>query len=282
VLDVALLRRALALHGTLQRRGTVRLAMDRGSRSIDADGRMHVAATPITREQVALYHASEIPGFAALGLTPDRVYSVYRPADELAKAAPTFCNLPLLTQHVHVTADDHRPDLVVGSTGTDAVWTAPYLRVSLAIWAADAIASIMDGTQRELSAAYRYTAVRSPGAFNGTLYDLRMTDIKGQHLCLVDQGRAGPDVLVADAMPNLQRRKNMAADDMTDTETVSKLTDYLQSVLSPEQMDDVKAILAGQDVQAPQVAAAMDRVRERAAADQAFLKRFPQAGRFVR
>ena len=74
----------------------------------------------------------------------------------------------------------------------------------------------------------------------------------------------------------------MAADDMTDTETVSKLTDYLQSVLSPEQMDDVKAILAGQDVQAPQVAAAMDRVRERAAADQAFLKRFPQAGRFVR
>ena len=280
MVDVAQLRRALALRGTVQRRGAVPLAMDRGSRTIDADGRMHVAATPITREQVAEYWANEVPGAAALGLDMNRSYRVYRPADELAKAAPTFCNLPLLTQHVHVTADDHRPDLVVGSTGTDAVWTAPYLRVSLAIWAADAIASITDGTQRELSAAYRYTAVCSPGTFNGTPYDLRMTGIKGQHVCLVDKGRAGPDVLVADAQP--QWRKIMATDN-TDAELVSKLTDYLETALSPEQMEDVRTILAGGNVQTPDVPLTADARLRQASEDSKRLETmFPNMNRFVR
>ena len=282
MLDVALLRRALALHGTLQRRGTVRLAVDRSMRTTDQDGRLRVTSTPISAARVNGYAGSEIPDAARLGLDPSRIYQLLRDPAELAKAAPTFCNLPLLDEHCLVTANDHRPDLVVGSTGTDAAFDAPYLRVSLAVWAGDAIANIQSGAQRELSAAYRYVPVMQAGTYGGVPYDGRMTQIVGQHVALVDQGRAGPDVLVADAMPNFQRRKNMAADDMTDTETVSKLTDYLQSVLLPEQMDDVKAILAGQDVQAPQVAAAMDRVRERAAADQAFLKRFPQAGRFVR
>lgn len=258
------------------------LALDRSARTMDADGRLQVAATPITREQVASYHASEIPCAAALGLDLSKTYRIYRPADELAKAAPTFRNLPLLTQHVHVTADDHRPDLVVGSTGTDAVWDAPYVRVSLAVWAADAIKAINSGAQRELSAAYRYTAVPSPGTFEGQPYELRMTAIKGQHVALVDRGRAGPDVLVADAMPNFQRRKNMAADTTTpDAEIVSKLTDYLESVLTPEQMDAVKAILAGGDVQTPAVMAG-DRARRAADAEAHaldFAKRFPNAAR---
>ncbi len=83
-------------------------------------------------------------------------------------------------------------------------------------------------------------------------------------------------------IPNRQKGPTMATDTDPDAEIVSKLKDYLLDVLSPEQMDDVKAILAGQDVQAPQAAVAMDRARQRTEAEEGFLKRFPQAGRFVR
>lgn len=71
----------------------------------------------------------------------------------------------------------------------------------------------------------------------------------------------------------------MATDIEPDAEIVSKLKDYLLEVLSTDQMNDVRAILDGQDTKA---AVAMDRARERVAADKAFLERFPLAGRFVR
>ena len=309
-------RNALEREHRRRHRSFAQLALDRGSRTFDADGRMHVVATPVTREQVAPYNASEIPGAAALGLDMGRAYNVYRPAAELAKAAATFRNLPLLSQHVHVTADDHRPDLVVGSTGTDAAWDVPYLRVSLTIWAADAIAAVKDGSQRELSAAYRYTARRDPGVFEGTPYELSMSNIRGQHVALVDRGRAGPDVLVADAMPGFRRRGALAADAAltprefnilrqavagnpkkertmaTDTEMTTKLMDYLSTCLTPEQMADVKAILAGGDVDNEEMAMAADsRIRQRVAqatvrgmatAEKSFYERFPNARRLAR
>jgi len=79
---------------------------------------------------------------------------------------------------------------------------------------------------------------------------------------------------------NRPKGPNMATDN--DTGITSKLVSYLQGALTPEQMTDVRAILAGQDVQAPQVAAAMDRARQGAAAEEDFLKRFPLVGRLVR
>lgn len=282
MVDVALLRRALALHGTAPRRGTVPLAMDRSLRTTDQDGRLRVASTPITAARVNGYAGSEIPDAARLGLQSDRIYQLLRDPAELAKAAPTFCNLPLLDEHCLVTANDHRPDLVVGSTGTDAVFDAPYLRVSLAVWAGDAIANIQSGAQRELSAAYRYVPVMQAGTYGGVPYDGRMTQIVGQHVALVDQGRVGSDVLVADAMPSFQRRKKMAADNNTDAELVSNLTNYLETCLTPEQMDNVKSILAGQDVLAPETTPAMDRVRQAREADKRLGGMFPNMNRLAR
>jgi len=78
---------------------------------------------------------------------------------------------------------------------------------------------------------------------------------------------------------NRQKGPTMATDTDPDAEIVSKLKDYLLDVLSTEQMNDVRAILAGQDTQA---AVAMDRARERAGAEEAFTKRFPGSARFVR
>jgi hypothetical protein len=179
-----------------------RLALDRASvRTFDQDGRLHVAIANISKANVCGYLGREIPDFEKLGLNPDRLYQLLRPADELAKAAATFNNLPLLSQHVPVDARDHRPDLVVGALGTQSKFVAPYLQNSLVVWSQSAIDGIVSGAKRELSAAYRYRPVMEAGTFQGQRYEGRMVDIVGNHEAIVSEGRAGSDVIVGDSRP---------------------------------------------------------------------------------
>jgi len=179
------------------------IAFDRESlRSKDADGRLHVKLANISKATVNPYRGDEIPEWQALGLDPGRVYYLLREPEELAKAAPTFNNLPILSKHQKVSADDHQPDLVVGTTGSSSEFVAPYLQNSLAFWAGPAIDAIEadDDSKRvkELSCGYRYRADMTPGTYQGQSYDGVMRDIVGNHVALVREGRAGPDVVVAD------------------------------------------------------------------------------------
>lgn len=179
-----------------------RFAVDRATvRTIDADGRLHVEISPISKANVCPYYGREIPGSEALGLDPNRVYQLLRDPVELAKAAPTFNNIQLMQVHVPVNAMDTQKMDVVGCTGSMATFTPPYLTNSLCIWDASAIAGIDSGEQRELSASYRYVADMTPGEFEGVPYDGRMTQIVGNHVALVPAGRAGADVLVGDSLP---------------------------------------------------------------------------------
>jgi hypothetical protein len=96
--------------------------------------------------------------------------------------------------------------LVVGSTGTDAKFVAPYLTNSLVIWVQDAIDAIENETQKELSCAYRYRADMTPGSYIGERYDGVMRNIIGNHVAVIPEGRAGSDVVVADSRANGIRR----------------------------------------------------------------------------
>ena len=186
-----------------------RLALDRASaRSFDADGRLHVSICNISKAAVNGYLGREIPDFEKLGLDPDREYQLLRDPDELAKAVRTFNNLPLLSRHVPVDARDHQPDLVVGSTGTDAKFTAPYLQNSLVVWTAEAIAGIESGARRELSSAYRYRPIMEPGTYDGERYDGRMVSIVGNHVAVIPEGesRQGYRDRRCRAPPRLLRR----------------------------------------------------------------------------
>ena len=179
------------------------LAFDRSSvRSFDADGRMHVAVTHISKANICSYYGHEIPGHEELGLDAAKIYRLWRDPAELEKSAPTFRNLPLLRRHIQVSADEPSKDDVVGSIGSDVTFSAPYLDASLCIWDAEAIAGIESEQLEELSSAYRYKAEMVPGETpDGGRYDGRMTDIIGNHLALVEVGRAGSDVAVADHDP---------------------------------------------------------------------------------
>lgn len=189
-------------HSRLSIRRRPALALDRGVRSFDADGRLHVAVCNISKANVCEYLGSEIPDFERLGLQAGRIYRLYRDPAELSRAALTFNNLPVLSRHVPVDARDHRPELVCGSTGTDARFVAPYLQNSMVIWTAAAIEGVESGRQRELSAAYRYRPIMEPGMAQGERFDGRMTEIVGNHVALVVEGRAGSDVVVGGHAPH--------------------------------------------------------------------------------
>lgn len=179
-----------------------RLAFDRATvRRIDVDGRMHVEISNISKACVSPYYGREIPNSEALGLEPDRVYQLLRDPAELEKGAATFNNIPLLNKHIPISAADPQHQSVVGATGGNCQFVAPYLQNSLVIWDASSIAGIETGDQKELSSAYRYVADMTPGTFDGVAYDGRMTEIVGNHVALVEVGRAGADVVVGDSLP---------------------------------------------------------------------------------
>lgn len=177
------------------------LAFDRSARRIDADGRLHVDRSHISKATVSPYYGKEIPGFDTLGLQADKVYKLLRDPVELERGAETFARLPILSEHVPVTVDAPRPDLVVGAIGSEIKFNSPYLDADICVWDARAIAGIETDKVRELSCAYRYVPVMEAGEFDGQAYDGRMTEIRGNHLALVEVGRAGSDVVVADANP---------------------------------------------------------------------------------
>lgn len=181
------------------------LAQDRSMRSYDEDGRLHVETSNISKATVNPYYGSEIPNHDKLGLEPTKVYYMLRDPEELEKAVQSFNNLPLLSKHIPVSADEPQKDVIVGTTGSDAKFEDGYLKCSLAVWDSEAIAGIESGEQMELSSAYRYTADMTPGEFNGMRYDGLMRDIVGNHVALVDVGRAGRDVVVSDADPFCER-----------------------------------------------------------------------------
>ena len=224
-----------------------RLVYDRAQvdsvRNIDDNGYLHVGVSNITKEQVAPYRGNEIPDFEKLGLDPDKIYTIYRPASELSKpeTVKSLNGIPILLKHAPDSAEEPASNRV-GSTGTDAKWEAPYLTNSLHIQDADAIRRINDGTMREISMGYFYTPVLKHGEFEGEPYDLIMTDIACNHVALVEEGRAGPDVLVKDAALN----PNLPAGDVGQEESTSSETNQENDMNEKEKaIAEILELVAG-------------------------------------
>ena len=177
-----------------------RLAFDRSPtrRVFDENGFMRVTACHITKETVNPYYGREVPGWQELRLDPEKIYYGYRSGEELEKAVRTFEGLPLLLGHHVESAEDPQKEFRVGSSGNDAVWHSPYIDVSLFVTDAEAIRAIEQGKAREISCAYMYEPDFTSGSFGGQEYDFVMRDIRGNHIALVEEGRAGADVVVAD------------------------------------------------------------------------------------
>jgi hypothetical protein len=236
---------------------TVRLALDRSVRSYDSDGRLRVATAVLTRACVSPYLGAEVPNYQALGLSASPVYQLLRPERELRAALSGFNGLPILTRHVPVSADDHRGDLVVGSTGSSAALVNGEVANSLTIWAAPGIDLIESGAARSLSCGYAYTPVMQSGSFQGRPYDIEMRNIKPNHVALVAEPRVA-GAMVGDAMPRAKFRRSVNMDDDNDTDAgLGKILEFLESIISPDDLEIVQALWGG--------AADVDEAREQQA-----------------
>jgi hypothetical protein len=231
------------------------LALDASVRAYSKDdGRLYVKVSHISKACVNPYRGAEIPGAETLGLDRDKVYMLLRDPEELALSVPTWNAIPLLIKHTPMTADDHQRDVVVGSLGTDAAFRAPYLDNSLAIWDGEAIAGVESGDLRQLSGGYHYVADMTPGTFNDEPYDGIMRDIRGNHVALVETGRAGNDVLVMDSAivePSMTQRvaakpRRVAAISPRELLTAGALQAYLPSRMAKDAaMPDFNRLIKG-------------------------------------
>jgi len=195
------------------------------NREVDDNGYLRVEANNITKTQVAPYLGREIPHWTDFGLEADKVYYVLRPEDELKKAVKTFNNLPLTRKHIEVDVDNVPKEDIIGSMGDSAEFSSPYIKNSLIVYDKKEIEKILSGKKRELSCGYTYTPIPESGEFDGKHYDFKMTDIVGNHVALVKEGRAGHDVMVSDTIEkvkekimNLFRKKEIVGDEFKESE----------------------------------------------------------------
>lgn len=175
-------------------------------RTTDENGFLHVGASHITKAVVNPYYGKEVPGWQEAGLDPEAVYYGLRDPEELQASLETWAGLPLHIEHHIDSAEEPQKLTRVGAVGTGAVWNPPYVDAPLTVWDRAAIDAIEDGSFRELSCAYRYDPDFTQGSYEGIPYDFIMRNIRGNHVALVEEGRAGPDVVVADSHPTSMKK----------------------------------------------------------------------------
>lgn len=186
------------------------IAMDKASaRRRDDNGFLIVDSTVITKAAVNPYLGKEIPNFEALGLEPDKIYNLLRDPEELKKGMHTLGEKQLLIKHIFVSADEPQKESIAGTIGSNLEMIGDDVKGSLTVWDKEAINLIESGKLAELSASYFYEPVMKSGTFNGVQYDGIMTNIRGNHVALVERGRIGRDALVADALPIEIMEQNM-------------------------------------------------------------------------
>ncbi|MPV99826.1 DUF2213 domain-containing protein [Bombella apis] len=219
------------------------LAYDRtGSvRTFDDNGRLRVERTPISKANICEYLGKEIPDNERLGLNPKQMYRLLRDPKELEKAADSFNSLPVLEDHTPTSADAHPRELTVGSTMDNARFEAPYLTVGMVIFDGPAIQRIQSGAQRELSCGYAYEADMTPGTYEGQPYDGRMVNIRGNHVALVERGRAGSDVLVHDSATTKENKMDMNKKTTCDGDGLEPVIEALRPFMGDLSDDAIRA-----------------------------------------
>lgn len=213
-------------------------------RQKDANGFLHVESSHLTKEQVAPYYGFEIPNYEKFKLQPNKIYYGFRSGEELQKAVNTFNGLPLMLHHHVVSAEDTKKEYRVGSLGTNATWNAPYIDNALTITDKSGIDAVESGKCREISLAYQYDPDFTAGQFEGVSYDFVMRNIKGNHAALVEEGRAGRDVVVADSqiINPLQKGKEMLKNFFkgafdSDPDVEKKEVDLAQAIIDLHKVD---------------------------------------------
>ncbi len=168
-------------------------------REYDTNGYMEVKNNPLSKVGVFEYLGSSISA-----PDPDKVYKVYRPAEELnsPECINSFKLMPWVDEHEMLGSESAgltpaEKKGVHGVIGEDVYFDGEYLRGNLKVFS-ESLHDIIDDGKNELSCGYRCKYKSESGIFNGESYDYIQRDIRGNHLATVGEGRMGSDVAVMD------------------------------------------------------------------------------------
>lgn len=170
------------------------------AREEDINGWAEIKGNPISKVGVFPYSGQQI----SPDLEPDKIYSVFRSADELTdpETIKSFRLLPWTDEHTMLGSGGEgltpaERKGVHGVIGEDVYFEDGYLKGNLKIFS-DKLKELIDSGKKELSIGYRCIYVPQTGVYNGESYDFVQREIRGNHIALVDEGRSGHDVAVLD------------------------------------------------------------------------------------
>jgi hypothetical protein len=142
-----------------------------------------------------------------MGLTdrdPTDVVRVYRPEEEVFndESLVSFANKPVTNNHPpELVSPDNSKQFSVGMSGPDVTRDGMFAKTVLHVTDGEAIKSIESG-KTELSNGYTADIEWVSGVTpDGEQYDAIQRNIKGNHIAIVERGRAGPACRVADNLP---------------------------------------------------------------------------------
>jgi hypothetical protein len=199
------------------------------------DGYMVVRARA-ARAGIYDYLGAEVDPKGEHGFAADQTVKVYRPESEVfaADSVASFLMKPVTNDHPAepVTAANWR-DNAKGVVGR-ALRDGEYLAFDIVLMDKGIIDSVESG-KRELSNGYASIVDFTPGETEtGDAYDAVQRQIRGNHVAVVDRGRAGPMCRISDAA---------ACDKLPGADLIALLTD--ERTYSDDFRDDKTGTIDG-------------------------------------
>lgn len=131
--------------------------------------------------------------------TPRGVRKELRLPEENKKALDDFCLKPLTIEHppLLLNAQNAR-DYTVGLTDSTAYYdqNTGFVRGVITVFDSKAVDLIKSGAKQEVSVGYECEIEHKPGEYKGQRYDAIQKNLRINHICVTERGRAGPEVKV--------------------------------------------------------------------------------------
>jgi len=224
------------------------------ARRFDTNGWFSVKGNPLSKVGVFPYLGASIGAD-----DPDRMYMVYRPAEELGDpdCIDSFRTVPIIDEHEMLGAAEHgltpvERKGVGGVTGDLVEFDAATgtLRSNIKVFS-EALARQINSGKKQLSCGYRCEYDFSPGEHNGVKYDVVQRKMRGNHVAVVKAGRMGPDVAVLDHTFTYDHVDTLELKPVLDKETqdaidaaVNKATAGIPDAVAKAVTDAMPAMLA--------------------------------------
>ena len=152
---------------------------------------------PLTKAGVFPYYGQQI----SPNLEPDKLYMVYRPAEEIGsdEALKTLELLPVVEDHAMLGT---RPGMmppeekgIQGITGTEIYCENGVVYGDIKIFT-EYLKNVINSGKHEISMGYFCDYDYSSGYYNGQRYDVIQRNLRGNHIAIVDKGRMGEEVCI--------------------------------------------------------------------------------------